>query len=185
MSVYYDFYPAAKVGNKYKIIGNYIMKDSGYTLYPVLSRSSSFINREDFYFRQLSLDEISDEDMECLTTRGWFDEDGEPQSIAYLITMDELEKLAGDGVVRGYVELDTLDGIVQSNYDPEWLFNLLVLTPERVAEMAPEERQQYGHVAILDNASTEYIASILLETINNLRYADFWDGDLYLIMTWS
>ena len=48
MSTYYEFYAAVEKDGKIEAIGPYIRKDGEYRLTPILSRSRSFIQWDDF-----------------------------------------------------------------------------------------------------------------------------------------
>ena len=48
MSTYYEFYAAIEKDGKIEAIGPYIRKGGGYRLTPILSRSRSFIQWDDF-----------------------------------------------------------------------------------------------------------------------------------------
>ena len=48
MSTYYDFYLAVKKDDKIEAIGPYIRKEGEYRLVPIVSRSRSFIDIDDY-----------------------------------------------------------------------------------------------------------------------------------------
>lgn len=74
--------------------------------------------------------------------------------------------MADEGLVRGYVTLDELDFAAAQDYDPNYLDNIWVRTPEMVAEMDPDMRRGYGHIAFNDQFSTGYICRQLMNAID-------------------
>lgn len=168
MSTYYEFYAAVRKGDKVEAIGPYIRKDGKYHPVPIISRSRSFISFNEFDCRELPVEQMAEDQVEFFSTEGWIDD--KRQSISYYVPFKEICALADDGLVRGYVTLEELDAVAKSDYHPDALWDIWVSTPDMVAEMDPEARKNYGHIAYIDRCSTGYICSQLINTVDPVEY---------------
>ena len=168
MSTYYEFYAAVKQDEKIEAIGPYIRKDNEYRLVPILTRSRSFINFNEFGCWELSVEQMAEEQVEFFSTEGWTGD--KRQSISYHIPYKEICALADDGLIQGYVTLEELNTAAASGYHPDALWDIWVRTPEMVAEMDPETRKEYGHIAYIDHCSTGYICRQLINAVDPIEY---------------
>ena len=55
------------------------------------------------------------------------------------------------------------------DYDPDYLGDLWVRSPEMVTEMDPEMRREYGHIAFNDQFCTGYICRQLMNAIDPIE----------------
>ena len=168
MSTYYEFYAAVNKGDKIEAIGPYIKKDGEYRLLPILTRSRSFINFDEFGCWVLPVEKMTDDQVGFFATEGWINE--ENQSISYFVPYADICALASDGLVQGYVTLEELDAVAESDYHLDALWDIWVRTPKMVAEMDPETRKQYGHIAYIDHCSTGYICRQLVSAVDPIEY---------------
>lgn len=169
MSTYYEFYVAARRDDKIEAVGPYVRKEDGsFRLTPLLTRSRSFIQWNEFGAWELQVEKMTEDQLEHFTDTGWFDE--RRRSIAYFIPYREICAMADDGLVQDYVTLDELDRVARNDYDPECFWDLDVRSPQAAAEMDPETRKGYGHIAYVDRNSTGYICSQLLNTAEPIDY---------------
>jgi len=179
MSTYYDFYLAVKKDDKIEAIGPYIRKEGEYRLVPIVSRSRSFIDIDDFDYWNLSIDQMAEDQIEFFTGEGWFSD--ERQSIAYYVPYEEIRAMASDGLVQGYVTLEELDMVAKAECGADAFWDIWVRSPEVAAEMDPETRKEYGHVAYIDHCSTGYICSQLINAVDPFEYG-FEVKNLYFII---
>ena len=107
MSTYYEFYAAVEKDGKIEAIGPYVRKDGEYRLTPILSRSRSFIQWDEFECWDLAIEKMAEDQVEFFTDTGWVSD--ERRSIAYFISYKDIAALADDGLVQGYVTLEELD----------------------------------------------------------------------------
>ena len=180
MSTYYSFYAAVKKGDIIEAVGPYKRCGDEYTLVPLLERSRSFIDWGGFDAWKLPVSMMAEKQKDFFS----YSMNGDPRdrtSIAYYMEYDEMLKLATDGIVRGYVTVDELDIAAKSNYDPEVLWDICVITPEAVAEMVPEERGKYGHIAYVESNSSRYIARQIIEMTDGMHLYPETD-DLYYVI---
>ncbi|MBR0455535.1 MAG: hypothetical protein IJJ01_02630 [Firmicutes bacterium] len=168
MSTYYEFYAAVEKDGKIEAIGPYIRKDGEYRLTPILSRSRSFIQWDEFGYWDLQIEKMAEDQIEFFTDTGWISD--ERQSISYYIPYKDIAALADDGLVQGYVTLDELNMVSAAHYSQDALWDIWVKTPEVAAEMDPETRKQYGHIAYIDRCSTGYICSQLANMVDPIEY---------------
>lgn len=169
MSTTYEFYAGRKTaGGKIEAIGPYVRRDDGYHLIPILERSRSFIDWDEFDGIRMSPEQFTDDQIDYFTTDAWNGE--ERYSLASYIPYSQICSLAGDGITQGYVTLDELDAAAKSGYDPDTLWDIWVRTPEMIAEMDAEERKGYGHIAFIDHCSTEYLCRQLINTADPYDY---------------
>jgi hypothetical protein len=61
MSTYYEFYAAAEKDGKIEAIGPYVCKDGKYRLTPILSRSRSFIQWDEFGYWDLPIEKMAED----------------------------------------------------------------------------------------------------------------------------
>ena len=101
-------------------------------------------------------------------SRCWISD--ERQSTSYYISYKDIAALADDGLVQGYVTLDELNMVVSEHYSQDAIWDIWVKTPEVAAEMDPETRKQYGHIAYIDRCSTGYICSQLINMVDPIEY---------------
>ena len=179
MSTYYDFYLAVKKDDKIEAIGPYIRKEGEYRLVPIVSRSRSFIDIDDFDGWNLSIDQMAEDQVELFTDDGWLKD--ECQSIAYYVPYEEIRAMASDGLVQGYVTLEELDMVAKAECGADAFWDIWVRSPEVAAEMDPETRKEYGHVAYIDRCSTGYICRQLINVVDPFDYG-FEVKDLYFII---
>ena len=99
MSTYYEFYAAVEKDGKIQAIGPYIRKDGEYRLTPILSRSRSFIQWDEFGSWDLPIEKMAEDQIEFFTDTGWISD--ERQSISYYIPYKDIAALADDGLVQG------------------------------------------------------------------------------------
>ena len=168
MSTYYEFYAAVEKDGKIEAIGPYTRKDGEYRLIPLLSRSRSFIQWDEFGYWNLPIEKMAEDQIEFFTDTGWLSDDR--QSIAYYIPFKDIAALADDGLVQGYVTLDELNIVSASHYSQDALWDIWVKTPEVAAEMDPETRKQYGHISYIDHCSTGYICSQIVNMVDPIEY---------------
>ena len=83
MSTYYEFYAAVEKDGRVKAIGPYVRKDGEYRLTPLLSRSRSFIQWDEFGCWDLPIEKMAEDQIEFFTDTGWISD--ERQSISYYI----------------------------------------------------------------------------------------------------
>ena len=167
MSTYYEFYIGMNKGDKVEVIGPYIRKDGEYKLTPILTRSRSFIDWDDFPAWQLPIKMMEADQEKFFTSEGWFDKGR--YSISSVVPYYDVCAMADGGLVQGYVTLDELDFVAAKEYDPDILDDLWVRTPEMVAEMDPEMRREYGHIAYNDQFSTGYICRQLMNAVDPIE----------------
>ena len=179
MSTYYEFYAAVEKDGKIEAIGPYVHKDGEYRLTPILSRSRSFIQWDEFECWDLAIEKMAEDQVEFFTDTGWVSD--ERRSIAYFISYKDIAALADDGLVQGYVTLEELDIVAASHYSQDALWDIWVKTPEVAAEMDPETRKEYGHIAYIDHCSTGYICSQLIHAVDPLEYG-YEAEELYFIV---
>lgn len=170
MSTYYEFYLGIMKDDKIEAIGPYFKQDGVYHLRPILERSRSFINWNEFDSWPLPVEKMAADQISFFSTESW-DDSEERQSIAKYIPYDEISDMADDGLVQGYVTLDELDAAAENDYHMDVLWDLWVRTPQMVAEMDPETRKQYGHIAYIDHLSTGYICRQLLNAVDQFEYS--------------
>lgn len=168
MSTYYEFYAAAEKDGKIEAIGPYIRKDGEYRLTPILSRSRSFIQWDEFGYWNLPIEKMAEDQIEFFTDTGCISD--ERQSISYYILYKDIASLADDGLVQGYVTLEELNMVASEHYSQDAIWDIWVKTPEVAAEMDPETRKQYGHIAYIDRYSTGYICSQLINMVDPIEY---------------
>lgn len=168
MSTYYEFYAAAEKDGKIEAIGPYVCKDGKYRLTPILSRSRSFIQWDEFGYWDLPIEKMAEDQIEFFTDTGWISD--ERQSISYYIPYKDIAALADDGLVQGYVTLEELNMVASEHYSQDAIWDIWVKTPEVAAEMDPETRKQYGHIAYIDRCSKGYICSQLINMVNPIEY---------------
>ena len=99
---------------------------------------------------------MAEDQIEFFTDTGWISD--ERQSISYYIPYKDIAALADDGLVQGYVTLEELNMVASEHYSQDAIWDIWVKTPEVAAEMDPETRKQYGHIAYIDRCSTGYTA---------------------------
>ena len=167
MSTYYEFYIGVNKGNKVEVIGPFIRKDGEYKLTPILTRSRSFIDWGDFPSWQLPVKMMEPDQEEYFTSESWMNESR--YSISYVVSYYDVCSMADEGLVQGYVTLDELDFVAAKDYDPDILDDIWVRTPEMVAEMDPEMRREYGHIAFNDQFCTGYICRQLMNAIDPIE----------------
>ena len=68
MSTYYEFYAAIEKDGKIEAIGPYIRDKGEYRLIPILTRSRSLINFNEFGCWELSIDQMTEEQVEYFST---------------------------------------------------------------------------------------------------------------------
>ncbi|MCR5035613.1 MAG: hypothetical protein K6B42_09405 [Clostridia bacterium] len=168
MSTYYEFYAAVKKDDKIEAIGPYMCKDGEYQLVPILTRSRSFICFDEFGCWDLPIEKMTDDQVEFFSSEGWMGD--ERHSISCHVPYTEICALADDGLVQGYVTLEELNAVAASDYHPDALWDVWVRTPEMAAEMDPETRKQYGHIAYVDNCSTGYTCRQLASAVDPIDY---------------
>lgn len=169
MSTTYEFYAGRKTaGGKIEAIGPYVCRDDGYHLIPILERSRSFIDWDEFEAWKMTPDQFTEEQVEYFTADSWNGE--ERVSLASYIPYKDICKLADDGIIQGYVTLEELDAAAKSGYDSDAIWDIWVRTPEMIAEMDAEERKGYGHIAFVDHCSTGYICRQLISTADPYDY---------------
>lgn len=179
MSTYYDFYIGVKKDDKIEAIGPYIRKDGEYHLVPIVSRSRSFIHFDEFGYWEMPIEMMADDQVEFFTSEGWNSD--ERHSISCYIPYEDIRAMADDGLVQGYVTLDELDMVAANDYSQDSLWDIWVKTSEMVAEMDPETRKEYGHIAYIDHYSTGYICRQLINAVDPYEYG-FEDKDLCFIV---
>lgn len=179
MSTYYEFYAAVNRDDRIEAIGPYIRERDEYRLVPILSRSRSFISFNEFGCWGLPIEKMAKDQVKFFTTEGWVSD--ELQSISYFIGYKEICALADNGLVQGYVTLEELDEVAKSGYHPDALWDLWIRTPQMIAEMDPETRKGYGHIAYVDQCSTGYICQQLISAVDSYEYS-FAGEDLYFIV---
>lgn len=165
MSTYYEFYVGLLKDDKIEAIGPYFRQDGVYHLRPILERSRSFISWNEFDSLPLPVEKMTDDQTPYFSTEGW-DDSGEHHSITEYIPYDKVRDMADDGLVQGYVTLEELDAVAESDYHPDALWDLWVRTPQMVAEMDSETRKQYGHIAYVDHCRTGYLCRQLLNAVD-------------------
>ena len=133
MSTYYDFYLAVKKDDKIEAIGPYIRKEGEYRLVPIVSRSRSFIHFDEFGYWELPIEKMAEDQACFFTCEGWTGE--ERHSISCYVPYEEIQAMASDGLVQGYVTLEELDMVAANDYSLDSLWDIWVKTPEMVAEM--------------------------------------------------
>ena len=179
MSTYYEFYAAVEKDGKIEAIGPYVRKDGEYRLTPILSRSRSFIQWDEFGCWDLAIEKMTEDQTEFFTDTGWVSD--ERRSISYFISYKDIAALADDGLIQGYVTLDELNMVLIMSVNPGFLWDIWVKTPEVAAEMDPETRKEYGHIAYIDHCSTGYICSQLINAVDPLEYG-YETEELYFIV---
>ena len=75
MSTYYEFYAAVEKDGKIEAIGPYIRKDGEYRLTPILSRSRSFIQWDEFGYWDLPIEKMAEDQIEFFTDTGWISDE--------------------------------------------------------------------------------------------------------------
>lgn len=168
MSTYYEFYVGKKTNDKIEAIGPYARNGEVYSLIPVLSRSRSFIDWEEFDAWTIPIEMMTDDQLDFFSSEGWTGD--ERYSLSYSIPYEDICAMASNGIRQGYVTLEELDEAASSDYDPDVLYGLWVRTPEMIAEMDPEERKKYGHIAFVDHLSTGYICGQLINAVDSYDY---------------
>jgi len=93
MSTYYEFYAAIEKDGRVEAIGPYVYKDGGYRLTPILSRSRSFIQWDEFGYWDLPIEKMAENQIEFFTDTGWISD--ERQSISYYIPYKDIQRDAG------------------------------------------------------------------------------------------
>ena len=139
MSTYYEFYAAIEKDGKIEAIGSYIRKGGGYRLIPILSRSRSFIQWDDFGCWNLPIEKMTEDQIEFFTDTGWISD--ERQSISYYIPYKDIAALADDGLIQGYVTLDELNMVSAAHYSQDALWDIWVKTPEVAARNGPGNKE--------------------------------------------
>ncbi len=162
MSTYYEFYTGIlRQDGKIEAIGPYVRRDGAYRLEPILIRSRSFINIDEFSAWDVPVEKLIGEQKEFFTT-GSREDETVRHSLAWYIPYTEIRTKADSGLVRGNVTLKELDYIAKNDYDPDCLWDVSVMSAAAAAEMDPEMRKQYGHIAYIDYNSTGYLCSLLI-----------------------
>ena len=179
MSTYYEFYAAVEKDGKIEAIGPYVHRDGEYRLMSILSRSRSFIQWDEFGCWNLPIEKMAEDQVEFFISTGWVSE--ERHSISYYIPYKDIAALADNGLVQGYVTLEELDMVAASKYSQDALWDIWVKTPEVAAEMDPETRKEYGHIAYIDHCSTGYICSQLVNAVDSFGYG-YESDELYFIV---
>lgn len=75
MSTYYEFYAAVEKGGNIEAIGPYVRKDGEYRLTPILSRSRSFIQWDEFGYWDLPIEKMAEDQIEFFTDTGWISDE--------------------------------------------------------------------------------------------------------------
>ena len=179
MSTYYEFYIGRDMGDKIEAIGPYIRKDGEYKLTPLLSRSRSFICWDEFDAWQLDPSKLPEDQIDFFTEESWSGE--ERRSLSYIMSYYDVADLAEEGPTQGYVTLDELDYVASQYYAQEALYDIMVRTTAMIAEMDPETRKNYGHIAFTDRNSTGYICMQLINSVDPVEY-DVEDDELCFII---
>lgn len=165
MSKEYFFYPCIIIDGKASPLLRDIENDPAYMFYK--SRSfieGDFFTQED---RMLRPSEISEEFTNHFTEGEGFDKN--EMTFIYFYTKETLLMNAGEGIVTGYVPIETLKEI-----DPEYMTDFLhfqkdsILSSEIAAEMDPDERKKYVKIYGIDYWGKEYICRYLLSMLNDI-----------------
>ena len=171
MSTYYTFY-AAKISqdNEIKILGPFaIDKDDKFQLFPILSRSRSFINIDEFdsFCYPVNESMLSKEELSKLHESAEF-----YNGMYYYLPYSDVKGHATNGLVRGYATLDQIKYAAECGYDLfcDWMYP--IYPPEVAAEMPPEEKKKYGQISYIDTMSTGYLCEQLI------LHADPWNYDI-------
>ena len=189
MSVNYDFYPAMKNDKgKIEIIGNFIhgsnSDEGSKNPIPMLSRSGSFIEWNNFDWNRLMIDDMDDKWKEFLTDTSLFSETlDDRRSVAYYAPLDYIYAQDGTGLVRMYIpikDINRFTGDEASDCDIYWELED-TYSAEAIAEMSDEDRKKYGHFAYVNTYSPEYICGLLSQYMDNYTY--YVDNKLYVVVT--
>ena len=172
MSTYYTFYIAEKQpDDKFGYKGLY---DGKGNIRPVISRSRSFIDSDDIHcYDTVTEDRLSDEFRKALFGPEEDTEDKKWYPNMYLIPFSTISSIGSSGgLKRGYTDLETLDIVTKNNYDPEIISEHIykLASPDFIAELSPEERAKYGHIAYIDYNSTEFLFSFIADYVNENTY---------------
>ena len=169
MSVYYNFYVGKrnKKTNEVDIVGPYYKISTGeIKIKPVLSRSRSFIEWDDFVERIEDFD-IRDASKELQDIVGYdkSNKDARPgwdYCYAYWISNDWSVGI-NDIVTRGYLSHEERSELIKSNYDSDVIeFNVSQpINAEVYAEMSEDDRAKYGYIAYINPYSADFICQIL------------------------
>ena len=169
MSVYYDFYIGKrnKKTNKIDVVGPYYKISTGeIKIKPVLSRSRSFIEWDDFVERIEDFD-IRDASKELQDIVGYnkSNKDARPgwdYCHAYWISNDWSIGI-NNIVTRGYLSHEERSELIKSNYDSDVIeFNVSQpIDAEVYAEMSEDDRAKYGYIAYINPYSADFICQIL------------------------
>jgi hypothetical protein len=168
MSVYYEFYAAKKIEEdgieKIKLVSSiFDAETKKHNIEPLLWRSGGFIDGIGIRdcMSQLPITMIAKEDLDILT----IDYSGDnPYSLALYIPYSEAVMKADAGLVKGYATLEEIHMLSQNDI---WYDNIVVLSSDMVAEMQPDERKKYGHIAFIDKQSVGYIFNVIAENISS------------------
>lgn len=175
MSTYYEFYLGKKTDNgKIKMVApfKYSVEENKFKRVPLLSRSSSFIDFDEFDMCRLEVDKMADEDVD------YFSWDG--QSITYYMPYSNMVKLSKScGLRQGYAPLEDFKAIALNNYivNYEWEYNLI--GADQYAESPVEVQKTYGKIAFTVVCSTDYLADRILSAASEVV---LWDEEDYCFM---
>lgn len=161
MSTYYSAYLAKKKANgHYEVIGPYVYnKDGELKCESFWWRSRSFIHWDDFDALQIPV-ELFDGDTTkelMVSNMGWGD--SQDYSIGYWLPAKEIYARSSGEPVRGFLPVDEARGLIESNYDMDyisWGMESLPVSAEFIAGLSDSERNKYSFVSYMDYQSQKY-----------------------------
>ena len=165
MSRTYEFYPAIEKRGIYPLIYK------GGRPQSVLWRSGGFIDGD--WFKELPRIELP---------YAWgFEED----EFLYRISKKEIDfKGKSNGLVVGYAPLGEIEEYYKTEEKQEyfhWELKHNIVSAEVYAEFSQNKREEYGHIAVVDTYSSEYVCSVLSEILKNFQEY----GEVCMVMHYS
>ena len=175
MSSYYMFYLAENTSEGLQVVAPAMLTKNGqFKFKPAVVRSSSFIHWEDWeeFMEYVPLKVIHDNSLDLLTSNhSWNPDVIELGSDSYACKYSTIARMADKAGLRvGYTSLNDLNYVAEHNYHLEDKYEIELYSAEMVAEMAPEDKRNYGKVAFLETNSVDYIANQLVNAFHEIVY---------------
>ena len=186
MSTYYEFYLGKKTSDgKIAMVApfEYNLKSGEFERRPILCRSRSFIDWEDFseFMEKFEIHEMTDYDLDFFAFDNvWGTSPNEKYSVSYYCSYAAMANAgAKAGFRQGYVELSDFNSIIKDGYEVADEYDHYMISAEQYAEMPAAEQAKWGKMAYLVRNSTDRIARILVDaTIEMVG----WDDNDYVFI---
>ena len=186
MSTYYEFYLGKKTSDgKIAMVApfEYNLKSGEFERKPILCRSRSFIDWEDFseFMDKFEIHEMTDYDLDFFAfDNDWGTDSNEKHSVSYYCSYAEMARRgAKAGFRQGYIEVADFRMVISQDYSVESDYDVNMITAEEYVAMPVDEQAKYGKMAYLVRNSTDRIARILVDaTIEMVG----WDDNDYVFI---